>query len=310
MLKNTHKLSFIVVFNGNSGEKQNAADFKKLLEKYYPSPAYSFEIIEISEKMDLAKELEKAKAKTNNFAISGGDGTVRECIQHLAENSQITVTVIPSGSMNHFAKDLGQSLNIEEAIQSIMNPHSQLVDVGKVNDFYYVNQSSIGLYPSLARHKQKWRQKGVGRLIATIVGTFKALAAFKSIKIAAEVNKKNITKESLLIFIGNNKYNLQAKQTTPQQIAKRDDLNQHRLHFFILKKVSRLRLFSMIFHSLMGNLKQQDEFEEYFTDQLTIDSAHSKKSTTVSLDGEVYQMNFPLKYQIIPDGLKVKVFSS
>jgi YegS/Rv2252/BmrU family lipid kinase len=305
MTKNSSPISFAVIFNGNSGAKAKLDDFKNLLKKYYPSPKFSFKIIEISEKTDLAKEIARAKTRTSNFVICGGDGTVRESIQHLAEDPKITVTIIPFGTLNHFAKDLGQSINIEEAVQAIMNKQSHQVDLGKVNDFYYANQSSIGLYSSLAHHKQKWRQKGVGRLIATIIGTIKALATFKTIKIEAKINGKMLTKQSLLIFIGNNKYNLQSGK-----ISKRNDLNQHRLHFFILKKVSRLRLFSMIFHSLMGNLKQQREFEEYFTDHLTINSASTKKSTTVSLDGEVYKMDFPLKYQIIPDGLKVKVFQS
>lgn len=307
MSKTLSKLSFAIIFNASSGAQSQLADFKKLLKTTYPKA--SFKIIEISEKINLEKEILAAKKQTKNFVICGGDGTVRESIQYLAEDSQITVTVIPFGSLNHFAKDIGQSLKIEEAVLAIMSKKSQPVDLGKVNDFYYVNQSSIGLYPTIARHKQFWRKQGVGRWIATLIGTFKALSTFKTVKITANLNNKLLTKQSLMIFIGNNKYQLQSKPNQSVPIAKRNNLNQHRLHFFILKKVSHLRLFTMIFHSLLGNLKQQNEFEEYFTDHLTIDSANNKKSTIVSLDGEVYSMDFPLKYQIIPDGLKVKVFT-
>jgi diacylglycerol kinase family enzyme len=309
MLKKTSKLSFAVIFNASSGAKNQLSDFKKLLKKTYPSPDYTFKIIEISGQIDLAKEIRTALHLTKNFVICGGDGTVRESIQHLAEDPHVTITVIPMGSLNHFAKDIGQSLNIEEAVQAIINKHSQPIDIGKVNDFYYVNQSSIGLYPTVARHKQFWRKQGVGRVIATLIGTFKALHTFKTIKIEAKVNKKLLLKQSLMIFVGNNKYKLQSNNKESVPLAKRQNLDEHRLHFFILKKVTHFRLFTMIFHSLIGNLKQQNEFEEYFTDNLTINSAKHKQSTIVSLDGEVYSMNFPLKYQIIPNGLKVKVFN-
>ncbi len=296
------KYTFVVIYNSASGAQLSLADFKKQLYDLYPWKKYPSKILEIQPGISLADDLKKVVEECDNFVICGGDGTVRETIQLLADFPDITLTIIPLGTFNHFAQDIGQSMVVSEALQAIMKKEVMKVDLGQVNDLYFTNLSTLGLYTHIAKQKQKLRKNGVSRWIATCIATFRALRKFSFVDVTVKIDGKTIKRKSPLVVVGNNRYELQK-----ESIGSRKHLNRHRLHFFVLKPVNFFRAFSLVFHSLAGTLKRQDEFDEFFSGEVVLNS--SRKSTVVSLDGEVYSLDFPLKYKILPNKLRLKIFS-
>ena len=87
----------------------------------------------------------------------GGDGTVSAVASALA-GSDVPMGVIPLGTLNHFAKDLGLPLDLTEAARVVAARNVAQVDVGRVNDRLFVNNSSIGLYPQVVRKRDQIRE--------------------------------------------------------------------------------------------------------------------------------------------------------
>ena len=94
---------------------------------------------------------------------AGGDGTINS-VASAVVGSEKSLGVLPFGTMNHFAKDLHIPLDLEGAVNTIVAGHKTKVDVGEVNGRIFLNNSSLGLYPSIVRERQKQRDSmGTGR---------------------------------------------------------------------------------------------------------------------------------------------------
>ena len=75
----------------------------------------------------------------------GGDGTVNAVAGKLA-GTDTALGVLPMGTLNHFAKDVGIPLNLEAAVYNLFTGKVRKVDVGEVNGRVFVNNSGIGFY--------------------------------------------------------------------------------------------------------------------------------------------------------------------
>ena len=64
-----------------------------------------------------------------------------------------------SGTFNHFAKDLGLPLDLEQAVDVICQGRTATIDVGEVNGRYFVNSSWLGVYPLVIRIRDPWRMR-------------------------------------------------------------------------------------------------------------------------------------------------------
>src|SRR5437764_4126415 len=105
----------------------------------------------------------------------GGDGTQSAVASRLV-GTPLVQGVLPMGTLNHFAKDLGIPLKIEDAIRALASGRVREVDVGEVNGRVFINNSSLGLYPEIVRErelqqlhlgKSKWRALASATLHAT-----------------------------------------------------------------------------------------------------------------------------------------------
>jgi diacylglycerol kinase family enzyme len=82
----------------------------------------------------------------------GGDGTVNAVAGVLA-GTEKPLGVLPLGTLNHFAKDLGIPHEVERAVQLLGTGAPRRVDVAEVNGRVFVNNSSIGVYPLAVRER-------------------------------------------------------------------------------------------------------------------------------------------------------------
>ena len=63
--------------------------------------------------------------------------------------------VLPLGTLNHFAKDLGIPEKLEDAVALITAGHTRRVDLGEVNGEIFINNSSLGIYPYLVSDRER-----------------------------------------------------------------------------------------------------------------------------------------------------------
>ncbi|MEO5722856.1 MAG: diacylglycerol kinase family protein, partial [Ilumatobacteraceae bacterium] len=99
--------------------------------------------------------------------IAGGDGSVN-CAAGVAAETGIVLGVLPMGTFNHFAKDLGVPTNdIAEAVAWLARATMRPVDIGEVNGRAFVNNASIGVYPKMVADREAIREhRGWGKIRA------------------------------------------------------------------------------------------------------------------------------------------------
>lgn len=231
----------------------------------------------------------------------GGDGTINAVASVLA-GSGIGFGVLPMGTLNHFAKDVGIPLKLDDAIASIATGVRRLVDVGEVNDHVFLNNSSLGLYPDIVRDREQQQDRlGRGKWLAACWATLGALRRYPFLKVCLTLDDgKQQRRTTPFVFIGNNAYTMRGFD-----IGARDRLDAGRLSLYVAQRPGRLGLLRLGWSALRGRLAQEKDFDVLATRHMVIETRRSR--IRVATDGEVTVMTTPLRYRIRPAALSVIV---
>ena len=238
-----------------------------------------------------------ARSDADVIVAGGGDGTINSVASAAIESGK-TMGVLPFGTMNHFAKDLHIPLDLEGAIETIVAGHAINVDVGEVNDRIFVNNSSLGLYPSIVRERQKQQRLGWGKWPAYVWAAVAVLRRYPFLDVRLSVDGKELASRTPFVFIGNNEYEMETLT-----IGGRACLDAGKLSLYMSDRTSRLGLFRLALRALFGGLRQEKDFIALCTKEVWIGTKH--KHVRVALDGEVLVMEPPLHYRVRPRALRV-----
>jgi len=231
----------------------------------------------------------------------GGDGTVNAVASVLA-GSAARFGVLPMGTLNHFAKDMGIPLTLDEAVATIARGQAKAVDVGEVNERVFLNNSSLGLYPDMVRDREKQQRRlGRGKWLAALWATIGALRRYPFLNLRLRLaDGKEHARRTPFVFIGNNEYTMQGFS-----IGERIRLDGGRLSLYVAQRPGRLGLLRLAWSALRGKLAQERDFDVLGTESMEIETRH--KHLPVATDGEVTVMATPLRYRIRPGALNVIV---
>ena len=93
--------------------------------------------------------------------VGGGDGTISAAASALV-GTETRLGILPLGTLNHFARDLGIPTNLDEAAQRDRGRQQRRVDVAEMNGRIFINNSAIGLYPLMVVDRDLQQQSGSG----------------------------------------------------------------------------------------------------------------------------------------------------
>lgn len=230
----------------------------------------------------------------------GGDGTINAVASVLA-GSGVAFGVLPLGTLNHFAKDLGIPLELDAAVRNVAEGERRAIDVGEVNDRIFLNNSSLGLYPDMVRDREKQQRRlGRGKWPAAAWATVAALRRYPFLNVTLAVDGQVHRRSTPFVFIGNNEYTMQGLS-----IGARASLTEGKLSLYVAQRPGRLGLFRFAWRALCGRLAQERDFDVMLSD--TFDIATHHRRLRVATDGEVNVMATPLHYRIRPAALAVIV---
>ena len=233
-------------------------------------------------------------------AAGGGDGTVNAVASALV-GSAATFAVLPLGTLNHFAKDLGIPLLLDAAIANIAQGTPRQVDVGDINGRIFLNNSSLGLYPDIVRDREKQQRRlGRGKWLAFCWASLAALRRYPFLSIRLKVGETEHARRTPFVFIGNNEYLMQGLN-----IGERATLDGGRLSLYVAQRPSRLGLVRFAWHALLGRLGSSPDFDVLLARDFVIDTR--RRLIRVATDGEVTLMAPPLHYRSRPGALTVIV---
>ena len=246
-------------------------------------------------------ELARRAVKENSQTIvaGGGDGTVNAVANELVGTS-ITLGVLPLGTLNHFAKDLHIPQDLEGASRNLFTGRAVPVDAGEVNGRIFVNNSSLGIYPRIVRLREEQQKKGRNKWVAFAQVSVSVLRHYSLLRVRLRADGKELSCKTPLVFIGNNKYELEGLK-----IGERRRLDGGELCLFVANRVRRVDLVRLAFLALFGRLHEASDFDVLTTKQISIETRRPR--TSVAMDGEVNEMNTPLNYRTHPGTLRVIV---
>jgi diacylglycerol kinase family enzyme len=247
---------------------------------------------------DIRPAAERAvKQGTAGLVAAGGDGTV-STLAGVAVEAGVPLGVLPQGTLNHFAKDLGIPTELEGALGVILAGHTRRVDVGEVCGRIFVNNSSLGVYPRVVRLRERYGAKGPAKWLAALWATLAVLRRHPFAGVRLVVDGEPVLRRTPFVFVGNNEYRMEGLSA-----GTRETLERGVLALYVMNASGRRSLVWLGFQILLGRTGQLRELDTFLLTEATIEVRRS--SVGVAMDGEVVELRPPLIYRSRPGALEV-----
>lgn len=139
--------------------------------------------------------------------VAGGDGTVNEALQGLAGQHTTALAVLPGGTVNVWATELGAKEHGSDVAQQIVQGRRHTVDVGRVNDRYFLMMASIGFdaatTATVADSAPLKRLKRLAGPVAYGLAAVRTLFHFRGRRVSLTINGTPVSRRVLMLVIGN-----------------------------------------------------------------------------------------------------------
>lgn len=228
--------------------------------------------------------------------IAGGDGTVDYVVNCMKEmDIDLPIGIIPSGTANDFAKHIGMPENVESACEQILRSKVKKMDIGRVNDKYFVNVASAGLFTDISQKTDITLKNTLGRVAYYIKG-LEQVPNLRKLKVKVSSEEKQFEGDMYLILAFNG-------QTAGNiRLAYKSSANDGFLDVIIFKAVTIVELVPVIINILRSEHLENDDAIVYFrTKKLRVEC---DEKIITDIDGE-RGPDFPLEIECIKDGIKV-----
>jgi diacylglycerol kinase family enzyme len=299
-LETTAAAKIVVMINRKAGGETEEG-FEATLVQLFREFGRDCIILHPEEGVDLRERLASANLTENAVVVAGGgDGTVGSIAAELAGTDKV-LAVLPMGTLNHFAKDMGIPLDLRGAVRTAAQGRVSRIDVGEVNGRVFVNNSGLGIYPQIVSQREaEQQQRGIGKWPAFARATFSALRRYPFLKLRIRVGGEERLLKTACVFVGNNEY-----QMSGLKMGARTCINSGKLGFYVANRTGRLGLVRLGLRAIVGRLNQAKDFESFCIEEAWVESG--KRTLLVATDGEVTRMKTPLHYRIRPGALQVLV---
>jgi diacylglycerol kinase family enzyme len=290
----------LVVLNAHSGTGSDA-DTKAAVLELMDSAGIAAEVALAHGGDEMFAAIARAQAQGFECVVAGGgDGTQSAVASRLA-GTPLVQGVLPLGTLNHFAKDLGIPLKLEDAVRTLAQGRVLEVDVGEVNGHVFINNSSIGLYPEIVRERELQQlHLGKSKWRALASATLHAMQRRLGIAVRVDAEGEQQLRRTPFVFVGNNRYTMEGLA-----IGARNSLQEGELALYMARRRGRLALVQLALRALAHRLRQDEDFELVTGGAFVISTTAAR--IRVATDGEVSMMDTPLHYRSRPRALRVLV---
>jgi len=287
----------IVFLNRSSGVKLPPAEVDALRAA---AAEAKLEVIELSRDVDIIATVRDQLRRGIKVVIAaGGDGTIHHVIQGVV-HTDATLGVLPIGSWNHFARDLGIPLDWRTALDVALTGEIRQIDTARLNDRFFVNNVSMGLYPELVARREE-RGRDYPRWKARMYAAYSTLRKYPHVTVAVESEYHQESIRTHLFMVSNNSYDLSRIGIE----APRANLGEGQLSVYWLPHTPRLQLMKFVARYLAGRVREVPGFRSFRTRRMRVQS--SRPHLDVGIDGEVFTVQTPLVITIVPQSLLVRV---
>lgn len=284
-----------LIYNPNSGKKELVDNFDEIFEIYQKND-FILDVFRISAGIELKKAFEDKENQYHHVLIAGGDGTVNNVVNEMKNAGlDLPIGILPVGTANDFAMNLGMSKNISEACEQILNSEVKEVDLGMANDRYFVNILSTGIFTDISHKVDPLMKKNLGKLAYYLRGIRDAYN-IKPLEIDVISKENENLDNKYLMFV----FNGRTAGRIP--LAYKAEIDDGLFDVIIIKAKGIMKGINVLFKIFNGTYLEAEEVVEYYkTDELFI---HSDEDIIIDVDGEKGP-KCPLEIRCIKGGLKV-----
>jgi diacylglycerol kinase family enzyme len=199
------------------------------------------------------------------------------------------------------AKELGVPLDLDEAVDALAAGKTVDFHVGRVNGHTFTLFSAVGLYSQMIKHRDAQRKVlGRKKWLAGIVAFFRVLLRWPLMRVRLTVGGQSIRRLTPVVFVALSEYQIRALGLDDYSCGCRDQLN-----IFLAAKTNRRGMVWVMIKGLFRLLRPRKDFE--VVTAASAELAVRGRTVRVGVDGEVMDMETPLRFSVVVGGLKMRV---
>lgn len=283
---------FPVVVNRGGGAASRAGDtLVDQIESAFKAAGLSADV-HVVDGNALTDTIERLAITHDAIAIGGGDGT-QGCAAAILARAGTAHAILPLGTRNNLARQLGIPLDLEGSVQVIAAGHTRAIDLSEVNGQSFVNNASIGIYPKLVKFREAGRRRGLPKWLANVPAAVRVLRNLGHRRYRLVLDNAAQPVVTPLLFIGNNVYSLDSGK-----VGSRDAMDDGKMSVFAVAKNTRWGLIGFAIRTLRGKSDPARDFAAIGTCETLTVSTKRRRRISVALDGEVHKMVTPLNFTI------------
>lgn len=287
------KVKFI--YNPNSGNKNIIHKLDDIIAKYQLN-GYTIVPHRISKNTTIEDGLKDINDNYNHILIAGGDGTIDRLVNYMKKNDiDIPIGILPTGTANDFANVLNIPLDIDLCIENIINSEPKYIDLGVINDDYFVNIASTGMFTDVSQRVDSNLKHSIGRISYIIKGVEDALH-LRKFNVTIRSKELEYDGDMYLILV------LNGRTAGNISFAHNAMLDDGYLDVIIFKAMPIPKSIPVLLDIIKGSpLDKHDEIIYFKTDELYIDCSDS---IVTDIDGE-RGPDFPLNIKCMKNGIQI-----
>ncbi|WP_209808880.1 diacylglycerol kinase [Ammoniphilus resinae] len=286
-----------LIYNPTSGKEEFQRKLPEILD-YFERAGYETSCHATKKAGDATKAAESAVNHGFDLIIAaGGDGTLYEVVNGMAEKPhRPPLGIIPSGTTNDFARAIGLPLrNIKKSCEMIVRGEAMPIDIGKVNNKYFINIAGAGALTDLTYEVPSKLKTIMGQLAYYIKGIEK-LPFIRPSHVRIETDEMVIDEEIMLFLIANSN-----SVGGLERLAPSASLYDGKFDCLILKKTSFPEFLRIATHVIKGDHIKDPDVIYFQTKKL---KASASSNVYINLDGELGG-ELPIEFTALPKHLKV-----
>lgn len=230
--------------------------------------------------------------------VAGGDGTVRTVAGRLA-GSEVPLGVLPCGTMNVLARDLGVPPDLDAAAAALLTAPVRKIDVATVNGEPFLCSSTLAMVPHLGRLRERARGSFGWRTLRLVGKATRILWRYPRMRLTVVVDGAGHVVRTRAIVVSSNPLS-----TDRSRRFGRDRLDTGVLAVYVTQDRTNWDLLAVTARLFDGSWQRDRRLLTYQGQAVEILSATSTLTSVMS-DGEIEQLGLPLTYEIRPRALTV-----
>ncbi|TAN56206.1 MAG: sphingosine kinase [Magnetospirillum sp.] len=234
----------------------------------------------------------------DGVVVGGGDGTILTAVLAGLGRDR-PLGILPLGTLNLFARDLGLPLDPTEAARVLSSAIPTRIDLAEVNGLPFAIWASLGMHPWVVRRRDHLQRDGMRKWRAMVLAALRAFRRYPMVDVTLGMKEGSLAVRTPMLFITNNAWR---EQPLP---LSREALDTGTLVIHVAACTGRLSLLWLVVEAFLGHWRASRRLQTFTAQEVRVTSR--KHRVMVSLDGEVTVLNSPLVFKVRPKALSVLI---